>query len=135
MLPLLTSCIPHRIQISALSSAEKMHLGLLSVPGSSCHLAQPTRHSDQLRRRHHGLDVMYQCCCHDHHLGPIEMLREESPHATGSSFSHPRGNDEDITPVFLCLSLFLSLVVTLLYFSTTLVIFENCPFVKPINRP
>jgi len=44
-----------------------------------------------------------------------------------------KGSDEDITPVFLCLSLFLSLVVTLLCFSTS-VISEKCPFVNPICR-
>ena len=43
--------------------------------------------------------------------------------------------DEDITLVFLYLSLFLSLVITLLYFSTTLIISEKYSFIKPINRP
>ena len=35
------------------------------------HLLQSTYHEDQLHLHHHGLDVMYQCRCHDHHLGPI----------------------------------------------------------------
>jgi len=36
-------------------------------------------------------------CCNSHHLVPIEMLRQGSPHSIGSSLSHPGGNDEDIT--------------------------------------
>ena len=36
-----------------------------------------------------GSAMTYQCCCHNHHFGPIEMLRERSPHSTGLSFSHP----------------------------------------------
>ena len=99
LLPLLASWIAHGILVLAPSSAGMMHLGLLSMSWSSCHLSQPTRHGDQLHLHHHGINMAYQWCCYDHHLGPIEMLREESPHSTGSSFSHPEGIDEDITPV------------------------------------
>ena len=103
--PLLTSWIAHEILVSALSSVGMMCLALLYMPWSSCQLPQSIRHGDQ-----YGLDVMYQCCCHDHHLGLIEMLHKGSSHSTGSSFAPPPvGNDGDITPVlviFLCLSIF-----------------------------
>ena len=47
----------------------------------------------------------------------------------------PKLCDEDITSMFFCLSLFLSLVVTLLCFSTISVTSKKCLFVKPISRP
>ena len=149
VLPLLTSWIARGILVSAPFSARMMHLALLPVPWSCCYLPLPICHGNQLLLRHHGLDMMFPCCYHDHHLGPIEMRREESPHSTGSSSSHPEGIDEDITQFFIfsCLSLFgrfstlfqlyLSrcfscICVPLWAFSITSVISQYFSFVKPI---
>ena len=146
---LLTSWIARGILVSAPSSARMMRLALLSVPWSCYYLPQPICQGDQLLLRHHGLDMMFPCCYHDHHLGQIEMLREESPHSTGSSFSHPEGIDEDITQFFIlsCLSLFRGfsilfqpylsscfsfICVPLWAFSTTSVISQYSSLVKPI---
>ena len=101
LLSLLTSWIACGILVSSPSSAGMMRLALLSVLWSSCYLPQPIRHGDQLLR-HHGLYMMYPWCCHNYHLGLTETLCEDPP-STGSSFSHPEGNDENITPVVSCL--------------------------------
>jgi len=105
VLPLLTSWLAHGIMVSAPSSTGMMRFCLLLVPWSS--YLQPIRYGGHLHIRHHDLDVMYQCYCHGHHFGLIEMLPEGSSHSTGTSFSHVEGNDGDIV-IFLCLRLLLS---------------------------
>jgi len=86
LLSWLTSWTSHGILISASSSAEMMCLCLLSVLWSNYYLLLLTRHGGQVHFHHHGLDMMHQYCCHDNHLGAIEMFCEESPHSVGSSF-------------------------------------------------
>ena len=109
LFPLLASWIAHGILVLVPSSVGMMRLGLLFMSWLSCRLSQPIRHGDQFHLRHHGINTAYQWCCHDHHLGPIDMLREESPHSTGSGFSHPGAlmrTSRQLSVTFLCLSLF-----------------------------
>jgi len=76
------------------------------LSGPSSRRRPPVCHGSRLYLHHISLDVMYQCCYHGHHLSPIEMLRAARLHSTGSSFSHPGGNDEDIFIVFYALVYF-----------------------------
>jgi len=93
-----------RLDISRAESACRVACILLELPSTATCLSRKPASPPHLN-----LGVIHQCCCHSHYFDTIEMLYKGRPHSTESSFSHPEGNDEDITPVasvFLCLSLF-----------------------------